>query len=133
MGEFFDWDAGKYGLDIPLIDDEHRQIIDAMNELHRLHSTGQPASRLAGALTQLQRVTVAHFKDEEAYMARIGYADLQKHRLVHEHLLKRLEDFARDFRSSGALTEDFFHFLKMWLKSHICGIDAQYAAHSRAA
>lgn len=132
MSDFFDWDAGKYGLDIPMIDDEHQQIIGAMNELHRLHTTKQPVARLTEALRHLQRVTVTHFKDEEAYMEKIGYADLLKHRHVHKHLLERLDLFAKEFQGSGALSEEFFLFLKMWLKSHICGIDAQYAAHARS-
>jgi hemerythrin len=52
---------------------------------------------------------------------------------VHKHLAERLDTFVADFRATGALSDDFFQFLKMWLKSHICGIDAQYAQHASAA
>lgn len=133
MSEFFEWDAAKYSLEIPKIDDEHRQIIDAMNELHRLHTGKEPKARIMLALQKLSSVTVAHFRDEEAYMEKIGYPDLRKHRHVHKHLLDRLDGYATEFKAKGVLTEDFFMFLKMWLKSHICGIDSQYAKQAHAA
>jgi hemerythrin len=133
MSDFFEWDAAKYSLEIPKIDDEHRQIIDAMNELHVLHTGKQPKAQIAPVLRKLSNVTVAHFREEEAYMEKIGYSDLRKHRHVHKHLLDRLESYAVDFQATGVLTEDFFMFLKMWLKSHICGIDSQYAKHAHAA
>lgn len=133
MSDFFEWDAGKFGLGIDKIDDEHQQIIAAMNDLHRAYEAKAPRARLAEAIERLKKVTVVHFKDEEAYMEKIGYPDLRKHRHMHQHLLDRLETFVTAFRASGVLTEDFFMFLKMWLKSHICGIDTQYAKHAHAA
>lgn len=133
MSNFFEWDAGKYALHIPMIDDEHQQIIAAMNELHSAYMAQAPKARLGEIFAQLRKVTVDHFRDEEAYMERIGYEDLRKHRHVHAHLLQRLDAFAADFRSTGKLTDELFLFLKMWLKSHICGIDAKYAEHAAAA
>ena len=133
MSDFFEWDAGKYGLKIPLIDDEHQQIIEAMNRLHQLYEAKEGRARLGEALQHLQRVTVSHFRDEEVYMEKIGYEDLRKHRHMHKHLLERLETFAVEFQAKGALSDDLFMFLKMWLKSHICGIDTQYAKHAHAA
>ena len=52
---------------------------------------------------------------------------------VHQHLLDRLEAFWLEFQLKGHLTDEFFLFLKMWLKSHICGIDTQYAKQAHAA
>jgi hemerythrin len=133
MAEYFEWDAARYELDIPMVDQEHRLIIDAMNELHVLHSGKKSKAEIAAALRNLKSVTVAHFKNEEAYMEKIGYADLRKHRHVHQNLLDRLEKFWFDFQVKGELTDEFFLFLKLWLKSHICGIDTQYAKQAHAA
>jgi hemerythrin-like metal-binding protein len=133
MSNFFEWDAGRFGLGIDNIDDEHQQIIAAMNELHRAYEAKAPRARLAEAIERLKRITVTHFRNEEAYMEKIGYAEVRKHRLMHQHLLERLETFVTGFLASGTLTEEFFQFLKMWLKSHICGIDTQYAKQAHAA
>lgn len=133
MSDFFEWDASRFALDIPTIDDEHKQIIDAMNSLHVLHTSKQAQWKIAPALARLKQVTVAHFTDEEAYMEKIGYADVRKHCHIHQHLLQRLDEFVAEFQATGKLTDDFFVFLKVWLRSHICGIDAQYAKHAHAA
>ena len=37
------------------------------------------------------------------------------------------------FEASGVLSNDFFAFLKVWLKAHICGIDMKYGQHRKAA
>jgi hemerythrin len=131
--QFFEWNAAKFALEIPRIDDEHLQIVGAMNELHLLHADKQSKARIAPAFRNLKNVTVAHFRFEEEYMQKIGYPDLVKHRNVHQHLLDRLESFWLDFQLKGELTDELFMFLKMWLKSHICGIDTQYAKHAHAA
>jgi hemerythrin-like metal-binding protein len=133
MADFFEWDAGKYALQIPRIDDEHQEIIAAMNGLHAANEAKASRAKLDEIFTRLLRVTRAHFKDEEAYMEKIGYADLRKHRHMHQHLLDRLDAFHQEFAAKGELTEALFQFLKMWLKSHICGIDTQYAKHAHAA
>jgi hemerythrin-like metal-binding protein len=133
MADFFTWDPSKLALDIPEMDEEHQQIIECMNRLHQLSEAGARRMQLAQAYEALAAVTQKHFKDEEGYMERIGFADLAKHRIVHRHLLERLAGFRKQFDDTGVFKEDFFFFLKMWLKSHICGIDTRYAEIVHAA
>jgi hemerythrin len=132
MANFFEWDA-KYNLGVQAMDDEHRLIIDAMNQLYELHVAKALGPRLLKVMQHLVQVTRRHFADEEAYMEKLGYPDLRKHRHMHAHLLERLDQFEAQMRGSGAATEDLFNFLKMWLKAHICGIDTQYAKFSKVA
>jgi hemerythrin-like metal-binding protein len=133
MENFFEWDPVKYSLDIEAMDEEHQDIIDCMNHLYALHTQQAGRSQLQQTLDELVRVTQNHFADEEAYMRKIGYPELLKHSIVHKHLLERLEKFSGQLKAQGKLPDDLFPFLKMWLKSHIGGIDVKYAAHSRAA
>lgn len=126
MGSFFEWDQAKYSVHVPNMDAEHQRIIKCMNVLHELHTSKAPLPRLTAAMEDLAKVTVKHFADEEAHMARIGFPDLAKHKIVHQHLLGKVLDYKARFDSSGKLTDEFFAFLKMWLKSHICGIDIKY-------
>jgi hemerythrin-like metal-binding protein len=132
MASFFEWDA-KYDLGVPAMDDEHRLIVDAMNQLHDLHTAKELGPRLLKVMQRLVHVTRSHFADEEAYMDRMGYPELRKHRHMHAQLLERLDQFEMEMRKSGVATEDLFNFLKMWLKAHICGIDTQYAKYSKVA
>jgi hemerythrin-like metal-binding protein len=131
MGSFFQWDPAVYGLQVPRMDEEHQGIIASMNRLHELRESGAPRPELQREVDQLVRLTVRHFSDEEAYMESIRYPELAKHKLIHKGLLEKVSGHKDQFEASGKLTDDFFVFLRMWLKSHICGIDTQYAAHGR--
>ena len=131
MDNFFEWDAGKFGLGVSEMDSEHQRLIGLMNRLHRLYQAKAPLPEQSRALGELVRFTVRHFADEEAYMAKIGYPELRVHAGVHKNLLARVTAFNAEFEQSGRLTDAFFMFLKTWLKAHICGVDIKYGAHAR--
>lgn len=132
MADFFEWNV-SYNLGVAPMDDEHRLIVEAMNLLHQVNESKASAPRVQKAMAQLVQITKEHFADEEAYMEQMGFPDLRKHRHMHVHLLERLGQFHADVRASGVASPELFHFLKMWLKAHICGIDTQYAKYRRVA
>jgi hemerythrin len=133
MSEYFEWDVSKYGVNVPAMDREHETLIGLMNTVHALHLSGAKGTALAKSLGELVAYTRKHFADEEAYMARIGFPELRTHALIHKQMLDRIGLFAVEFERTGKLTEDFFSFLKMWLKAHICGIDIKYCRQSKTA
>lgn len=133
MSHFFEWDQAKYSVHVPKMDSEHQDIIACMNRLHLQNEAHAPLAQLVRTVDDLVRVTVAHFADEEAYMASIGFPDLGKHKLIHKMLLASVTEHKAKFTATGALSADFFDFLKMWLKAHICGIDIKYSRHKLAA
>lgn len=131
MSNFFEWDSAKYGLGVAEMDREHQALIGLMNKLYALCAAKAPTAELGRALQELARYTVKHFADEEAYMARIKFAEFDKHKSIHAELLRRVGEYVQRFESTGKLGPDFFSFLKLWLKAHICNIDTKYA-HSHA-
>ena len=54
MASYFEWEA-KYNLGAPAMDDEHRPIIEGMNQLHELHVAGALGPRLLKVMQQLHR------------------------------------------------------------------------------
>ena len=132
MSEFFKWDAQKYSIQVPAMDGEHQILIGHMNQVHSLHQAKARREATAKALNDLISYTKQHFADEEAYLEKIEFPDRRVHAVIHKQLLGRVDEFAREFAQTGVLTEEFFVFLKTWLKAHICGIDTKYAEHGRA-
>jgi hemerythrin-like metal-binding protein len=126
MSELFTWDPLKYSVKVPDMDREHQTLIRLMNTVYALHESGATRPVIGRALGELVSYTRRHFADEEAYMAQIGYADLPAHARIHGQMLERAGTFVADFERSGNLSEEFFNFLKFWLKSHIRGIDIKY-------
>jgi len=133
MNEFFHWDAAQYGINVPAMDREHEILIGHMNVVHSLHVTKATRGEIGAALETLVAYTRKHFADEEAYMSRIGFPALQIHAGIHRQLLARINQFGVEFARTGALSDEFFVFLKMWLKAHICGIDVKYASQAKTA
>lgn len=133
MANYFEWDQAKLGLGIAAMDREHQQIVATMNKLHALSSGRAPVAALRAAVDDLVAITQTHFADEEAYMARIGFPGLAAHQQIHRTLLAKVLAHRAAFQRSGVLTDEFFAFLKTWLKAHICGIDVKYSEHRQAA
>ena len=132
MSKFFEWDQAKFGLGVAEMDREHQLIVGYMNQLHSQYVAKAPYADLSRTMNALAAATHKHFADEEAYMARIGFPDLAKHRLIHHNLLDRVLAHKVEFERVQRLGDEFFAFLKMWLKAHICGIDVKYSAHALA-
>jgi hemerythrin len=133
MSEYFHWDASVYGIHVPEMDREHEILIGHMNTLHLLHEARGDRAAVGAVLNELVAYTRKHFADEEAYMSRIGFPGAQIHAGIHRQLLERIGVFAAEFARTGVLPKEFFAFLKMWLKAHICGVDSKYAKQSTAA
>jgi hemerythrin len=133
MSDYFQWDASKYAIHVPAMDEEHQILIGHMNAVHSLHEAKASRAEIGAALGKLVAYTRKHFSDEEAHMSRIGFPELRVHAGIHKQLLSRIDDFGAEFSRSGVLTEDFFAFLKMWLKAHISGVDAKYAKLEKTA
>ena len=122
---FFEW-SPQLDVHIPAMNEEHRWLISLMNRLHDQVNSGADRDAQGKTLEELGKATVKHFQDEEAVMARMNYPKLEHHKKLHAQLLTKFGAHVESFKASGALTPEFFHFLKFWLSSHIQGIDMQY-------
>lgn len=109
------------------MNDEHKDILSLMNRLYDCKSANKSGQEVIALVQELGRVTTAHFVDEEAYMESISYANLPSHKLIHKDLLTKYTGYAQKIQqANGALPDDFFVFLKLWLTAHIKGIDMKY-------
>jgi hemerythrin-like metal-binding protein len=113
---------------------EHQQILDVMNRIYDESAKGVQGDRINALVAELGQVCVSHFADEERYMERTGYPELDRHRQLHARLLAQVQQYADAIKAAhGRPPAEFFNFLKFWLTSHIKGIDVKYAAHAHRA
>lgn len=127
MTDFFAWNPKTLSVQVPAMDDEHQVLIKKMNALHAAHAAKLDRHQIESLLRDFAKYTTKHFADEEAFMAKIGYPNLESHKQIHRRLLTQVGEHVAAFEASGALTEAFFTFLSFWLTSHIRGIDVKYA------
>lgn len=123
---FFEWNA-KYDVHVNAMNDQHKQIIAKMNDLFDANKAKAPKEVLERLIDALAAITVAHFKEEEAHMASIGFPTLEAHKAIHQQLLNDFGKHREAFtKGTGTVSEDFFNFLKLWLSAHMQHIDAKY-------
>ncbi len=117
---------------VPDMNREHIDILNAMNAIYDAVEAGKSGPGVMAMIDKLGAITTRHFKDEEAFMTKIGFPDLENHKRMHEKLLKGFAEHADAARAAGGRPKaDFFQFLRLWLSAHIKHIDRTYATHAQ--
>ncbi len=126
--ETFLW-TDDLSIGVTAMDDQHKILIDKINTLiDDLNSDGPNAY---SDYKELARFVIEHFEDEENFMESINFPGLPIHRNIHKQLLEKVGEFDDDIRDGVVDKVKLVSFLKMWLKSHIMGIDMKYGAHAK--
>lgn len=126
---YFKWDS-SLDVKVSKMNDEHKILINCMNRLREKYQQQAPRGEVAKALSDLQKYTMEHFRDEEAFMKSINYPVFDSHKRIHDDLLATLQKHKTAFEQSGELSEPFFVFLKSWLMNHIKISDVAYGGYS---
>ncbi len=120
---------------IDVIDGQHRQIVDYINQLHDANETGD-RDQVGEVIDALVDYTMSHFSFEEELMEQAGYPFARPHKRVHEVFAKRVGEYQLRFQAGEDVSADLHAMLKRWLVGHIKNDDAAYAeavrAHARA-
>ncbi len=111
------------------MDGQHQGLIDLMNRVFDRNEAGASKAEILRIVDELGAAVVDHFSAEEAFMRSIEYDGIEVHRQTHKRLLTQYGAYRQEIADTdGPCPAKFFSFLKMWLASHICGIDAKYGA-----
>ncbi len=123
--------SDDYLTGIKLVDDEHRQLFALVNEVHALlhdEFIFDKYDEIMRILTELKNYTEMHFHDEETYMEKINYPDLDAQRRAHNAFIEKLVDI--NFEELESLDnnqqeylQDILDFLAKWLVNHILKMD----------
>ena len=110
---------------IPIIDAQHKRIIEFINELNDACQTGN-MSETNHVMDGLLNYTVTHFEFEEELQEKAGYSFLKAHRRVHEIFMKKVADIRVRSANGEDVAPELLRLLKGWLASHIKGEDRDY-------
>ena len=112
----------------PLLDSDHRILIDLLTQLFDATDTGQSRDVIGSVLSALSEYAEHHFRREEAMMAASGYPDMDNHKAEHRRLEAHVRGIFERFRAGerGALDEQVVELLKKWLTEHIQVTDKSY-------
>lgn len=116
----------------PLIDAEHKELIQAINRLLEACAAGKGRDELSGTIDFLTQYTRTHFIHEEELQMRYGYPDYANHKRFHETFIKVVERLAARLKEEGAtpqLMTEINKQMVVWLLNHIKCENARVAEH----
>jgi len=116
---------------IELIDDQHKQLIEHLNNLTRAVEQHQGSFKIPDTLGFLIDYTDFHFSMEERNMEAYGYPDFEAHKAKHDEFKAILADMESEFRDDGPtaiLAESIDTLLVSWLLKHIRVLDVELGA-----
>ncbi len=118
-----------YSVKIKEIDDQHKKLIDMINQLNDAMAQGKAKDVLGPILDKLVSYAASHFALEEGLMQKHGYEGYADHKDKHEKMTGKVLDLQRQYKSGqAAMTIEVMNFLKNWLDKHIVGTDMKYSA-----
>lgn len=121
----------SYAIGIKEIDDQHKQLFDAVDKLFAACSQGKGKEEVGNTLKFLEDYTKVHFTDEQQLHIKHNYPERINHRNVHENFLKTFEQLKKDFEEKGAGVLFISTVNKLfldWLIKHIGSMDKAFAA-----
>ena len=127
--KFISWND-DYSVGIDSIDEQHKKLINLINQLQTAidYSTGGAYER--EALKELVDYTKTHFTYEEGLMEKSEYPDFEAHKAQHVEMIKKVEDVLSEYeKEPDTAMSNAVNYLKDWLINHINGTDKEYSRH----
>jgi hemerythrin-like metal-binding protein len=128
---FFDW-KDDYSVGISTIDEQHKKMINLINEVLESIRDGLEKQIIREILNDLEQYAIYHFAQEEILFQEYGYNKAKEHGQSHEHYIKKIESL----KILASLNEEklsilTFAFLRTWLDNHILKDDIEYGRFIR--
>jgi len=127
--QFLEW-KDDYSVGIDSIDQQHKKLINLINQLQTAidYSTGKEFEQ--EALDELVDYTKTHFTYEEGLLRDNDYPDYENHKAQHEKMFKKVEEVLSNYQhDQDSAMSDAVEFLKDWLIKHINGTDKEYSSY----
>ncbi|MFZ5759178.1 MAG: bacteriohemerythrin [Thermodesulfobacteriota bacterium] len=119
--------TSEYSVGVAGIDEQHRKIMNFINEIHAAIKKESSLEQIKKILGDMAKFVVEHFATEEKYFDRFNYPDSAKHKAIHEKLLGQVSAvITRITAGEDVNLIEVLTFLKNWLQTHILIEDKQY-------
>ncbi|MCC6587944.1 MAG: hemerythrin family protein [Bryobacterales bacterium] len=123
-----------YSVGIQHIDEEHKKLLDLLNELWRSMMEGKGRDHIGRTLEGLIQYTLTHFETEEVLMREHAYPGYEAHRQQHEKLTAQVRTMQAQYLGGhGTSARELMLFMQGWIVRHIVASDKKYAPYLQGA
>ncbi|MBU1099403.1 MAG: bacteriohemerythrin [Bacteroidetes bacterium] len=122
-----DW-KDDLSVQIVEIDNQHKKLLNLINELHDAMKTGKAKDVLESIIQKLISYTKSHFATEEKYFKQFNYPLTNEHIKEHNDFVNNVSDFQEKFKAGKlGLSIEIMKFLTTWISKHIQETDKAYS------
>ena len=93
----FTW-KDEYSVKVEKIDQQHKRLVELLNELHSSMLAAKATGILDKILTELVEYAAVHFKTEEDLFKIYDYVNYAAHKEAHDSFTKKVKEFYDDFK-----------------------------------
>ena len=126
--ELITW-GEKLSCGIKIIDDQHKCLVDLVNELFN-HASGdavQERDYFNKVIHKIVSYVRTHFAAEERILLATKFSGYAEHKSEHENFVQDILKNVRDYEAGKHFSlSTFTRFLRDWILSHIALRDKQY-------
>jgi len=119
---------------VDLIDEQHKLWFEKANQLYKAGQEGRAKEFIIEMFDFLDDYTKQHFKDEEAYMEKIKYPQIDAQKKAHAAFIADLAKLKKDYNESGGNIVLIINANKMilnWLTQHIRNMDKKIGEYAK--
>jgi hemerythrin-like metal-binding protein len=124
--DYVTWN-NDYSVGIFEFDEDHKKLIEYINELHRCVECSLNISTTGKVIEGLVDYTFYHFRNEEGLMEKHSYPGFHEHKKEHNEMIIKMKTFKNKLDSKDATVAlELKAFLRTWLVHHILNVDMKY-------
>ncbi|MFU8925875.1 bacteriohemerythrin [Acinetobacter puyangensis] len=117
----------EYDTGIEVIDEQHKRIVDYINDLEDVLSMGNyQRFQIQEVLNNIIDYTQSHFTFEESLQEEANYKYRVPHKRVHDLFIRKVESYRERFNAGESIEQELHQLLCSWLINHIKHDDRDY-------
>jgi hemerythrin len=118
----------QFLMGIEALDNQHKQLVDLVNELHQSLLANEPNGTHVEIMTRMVNLAKTHFLDEEHLCRVHGYPRYLFHKSAHEGLMRNLTAYRDQVAEKiTPLTAGYVELMKLWIIEHFFQFDQPFA------
>jgi len=117
----------EFTLGITKFDEQHKLLISLLDRLINAYNSPEHSENIEDLLLELMDATQSHFLDEESFMTKHDFEELQEHVAHHHEFAVKTKELQRlSMLANRPVPVALVLFLRKWLIKHIKEEDRKY-------
>lgn len=101
------------------IDNQHKKLFQLAHKAYMMDIKGTNRTEIKNILAEFFDYMKEHFADEESYMQKVGYPDLERHKILHKTIIEELSKTILTIKNVYDMREHLKVVAHDWLLGHI--------------